>query len=102
MNFHPNDIPHILSIPIVMIRDENKLVWHHIRNCQYKVRFGYYIAKSITNRISTSSNAGPGPDSSMNLTSFWKYIQEVNVLLKLHNFLWTYTRECLPLIENIH
>lgn len=37
----------ILSIPISFRKQENKLVWHYIKNGRFMVRSSYYLATSI-------------------------------------------------------
>lgn len=100
--FEEEEVQRILAIPILMIRNFDKLSQHYTRHGQYAVNSDCYIAKKYVKTIEEQGQAGSGPQSIARMGSFWKLFWKLKVPKKIIVFLWRMVKDKLPSHANLN
>ncbi|KAL0011189.1 hypothetical protein SO802_006297 [Lithocarpus litseifolius] len=85
----------ILKIPLSPTNVEDKLIWPHVPNGVYTMRFGYRFL--VKDKLSPS----PSPHSQGETTIVWSRIWGLSVPNKVKIFLWRARKEALPVKKNL-
>ncbi|XP_050238019.1 uncharacterized protein LOC126687502 [Mercurialis annua] len=93
--FSPNDVDHILQIPISFRLPPDKLFWVPNKNSVYSVKSGYFQVRNLVDRDRASSLGGS------TLRSFWRQIWRCNIQPKVKPFLWHIGHDSLPCNVNL-
>ena len=93
--FAPMEADLILKIPLSPTNVEDKLIWPHVPNGVYIVRFGYRFL------VKDKSGPSPSPYSYGETTSIWIHIWGLLVPNKVKNFLWRACKEALTVKKNL-
>ena len=93
--FAPMEADLILKIPLSPTNVEDKLIWPHVPNGVYIVRFGYRFL------VKDKSGPSPSPHSYGETTSIWIHIWGLLVPNKVKNFLWRACKEALTVKKNL-
>ena len=83
--FNKRDIKEIMSIPLLMRRGPDSIIWLHSTYRVYFVKIGYAVAMMLTQCEDLQPVCGD-----------WKNIWRLNVLPKIKHFIWRCCRDCIP------
>ncbi|KAK9277999.1 hypothetical protein L1049_027556 [Liquidambar formosana] len=85
------------SMPVSWMNRRDKLRWHYTSNGRYSVKSGYAISRMLVRNGVLTNRCIVGECSRRNLDKkFWKFLWGIQILGKLHHFLWKCAQEVLP------
>lgn len=96
--FEAEDVNSILSIPISTAGSNDRLIWHHTKTGNYKVKSGYYIAKDLIGK--TMKNTEVQVSCHSFPKCFWDFLWKLRVK-KLKHFLRKCVLNSLPIHSNL-
>nr|DAD28262.1 TPA_asm: hypothetical protein HUJ06_029730 [Nelumbo nucifera] len=83
--FSASEVAGILTIPLSMEEEEDKLIWAYSKDGQYSVKSSYQIARKLneeTRRAANNQIVTQAPPS------LWKKVWQLKVPPKIKNFIW--------------
>ncbi|CAN1135828.1 Putative ribonuclease H protein At1g65750 [Linum perenne] len=89
--FEPRDVLEILSVPLGVGGDRDKLIWHYEVKGNYSVRSAYRVLMDSVN---------PRPE--LAVQGAWSQIWSMTVPPRIKNFMWRLARAVIPIRAALH